>query len=67
VQHLVIRATTPLRPFSDWKADVDRRLQHRTGQRLLSNEAPESYWLALYHCGESAYGAADEFVEDRRP
>jgi hypothetical protein len=49
------------RPFSDWMSDVARQLERRTGETAV---ATESYWLALYHCGESVHVAADEFLED---
>jgi hypothetical protein len=55
-----------VRPFSDWLADVDRRLERRTGERCVSNRATEAYWLAAYHCNESAQHAADMFLEESR-
>lgn len=53
-------------PFADWLATVDRRIERRTGIRLLTNERPNAYWLNLYHMGESSWQAADDFVEDWR-
>lgn len=54
------------RPFADWLADVDRRLERRTGERMMTNRVSSDYWQSLYHMGESAHVAADEMLEDWR-
>lgn len=53
-------------PFADWFARVQLRLERRTGERCVSNEAPMSYWQGLYQVGESWRVAADSFILDRR-
>jgi hypothetical protein len=55
-----------MQPFADWLGCVDRRLERRTGIRLLCNNAPRNYWEGLFHIGESWQDAADDFLEDWR-
>lgn len=54
------------RPFTDWLSDVERRIAKRTGMKLAINLVNESYWTGLYHMGEDAWSAADEFVASYR-
>lgn len=52
--------------YADWRSRVERRLEQRTGIRMLSNELPDAYWLGLYRLGDSYQDAADTFLEERR-
>lgn len=53
-------------PFSDWLAQVDRRIRARGGTIADRQAVSESYWNSLYHLGESSIHAADDFMQERR-
>lgn len=61
--------TVPMRdrrPYSDWLADVTRRIERRTGSWRGVNAVSDAYWLGCYNAGCSAFDAADQFIQEQR-
>jgi hypothetical protein len=54
-------------PFSDWRAQVERRFYSRTGEQLNRTQVmTDAPFTGAYHCGMSACTFADDLVQEYR-